>query len=167
MSWITVIWSMVASACLTLAAVHLLIWRQQRGSRHHGLFALSAVGTAALAANELWLMRADTAGELGQALRWGHVPFWVVMISLVAFVRLVQPVEDAEADRDDVGQQVTSRRLNSRGRTCPTRCGPRHLSNQSELLEEPGLQPAPFRAGHAPTPAGVQTVTFKPPSRFW
>ena len=26
MSWITVIWSMVASACLTLAAMHLFIW---------------------------------------------------------------------------------------------------------------------------------------------
>jgi two-component system, LuxR family, sensor kinase FixL len=87
MSWITVIWSMVASACLTLAAMHLLIWCQKRTAWAHLLFALTAAGTASLAFCELWLMRAETIGEYGMIIRWGHVPYWVLFISLVAFAR--------------------------------------------------------------------------------
>ena len=30
MSWVTVIWSMVASACLTLSAIYLLVWWSNR-----------------------------------------------------------------------------------------------------------------------------------------
>ncbi len=30
MSWVTIIWSMIASACLTLAAMHLLVWLKKR-----------------------------------------------------------------------------------------------------------------------------------------
>jgi len=82
MSWVTVIWSMIASACLTLAAVHLLVWWRRREAWTHALFALSAVGTTLSAVFELWAMRAETAVEFGVALRWGHVPFWVLMISL-------------------------------------------------------------------------------------
>jgi hypothetical protein len=88
MNWVTVIWSMIASACLTLGAVHFLIWCNKRTAWANLLFSLSAVATAALAGLELWIMRAETAGEFGLALRWGHVPFWVVIISLVGFVRL-------------------------------------------------------------------------------
>ncbi|MGO9614159.1 MAG: PAS domain-containing protein [Dissulfurispiraceae bacterium] len=85
MSWVTVIWSMVASACLTLAAVHLLVWCNKRTAWASLLFSLSATATAALAGCELWIMRAKTAGEFGMILRWGHVPFWVLLISLVGF----------------------------------------------------------------------------------
>src|SRR5208283_1412452 len=85
MSWVTVIWSMVASACLTLAAVHLLVWCNKRTAWANLLFSLSATATAALAGCELWIMRAKTAGEFGMILRWGHVPFWVLLISLVGF----------------------------------------------------------------------------------
>ena len=88
MNWVTIIWSMIASACLTLAAVHLLIWCHKRTAWANLLFSLSAVATAVLAGFELWMMRAETVGELGLAIRWGHVPFWVVVISLVGFVRL-------------------------------------------------------------------------------
>ncbi len=88
MSWVAVIWPMIASACLTLAAVHLLIWIRKRTAWANLLFAVMAAATAAVAANELWLMRADTVREFGVALRWAHVPYWVLTIALVAFVRL-------------------------------------------------------------------------------
>jgi two-component system, LuxR family, sensor kinase FixL len=88
MSWVTIVWSMVASACLTLAAVHMLVWFRRREVWAHALFALSAVGTALLAACELWVMRAETPAQFGVAVRWGHVAFWVLMISLVGFVRV-------------------------------------------------------------------------------
>ena len=32
MSWVTIIWSMVASACLTLAAIHFLVWCRKRST---------------------------------------------------------------------------------------------------------------------------------------
>jgi two-component system sensor kinase FixL len=88
MSRVTIVWSMVASACLTLAAMHLLVWGRRRTAWAHLLFALSATGVAAYAGCELWMMRAETPEEFGVALRWAHVPVWVIVVSLVAFARL-------------------------------------------------------------------------------
>jgi two-component system, LuxR family, sensor kinase FixL len=53
MSWVTIIWSMVASACLALAAMHLLIWCKKRTVWTSLLFALTAAATAAVAGCEL------------------------------------------------------------------------------------------------------------------
>jgi len=88
MSWVTIIWAMIVSACLTLAAMYLLVWCKKRTAWASLLFALTAVATAAVAGCELWLMRAETAREFGVALRWAHVPYWVLVISLVGFVRI-------------------------------------------------------------------------------
>jgi signal transduction histidine kinase len=88
MSPITVIWSMVASTCLTLAVVQGGVWWRRRGARAHALFALSAAGTALLAGTELWMMHAVTPGEYGRAVRWLHVPAWLVIVPLVGFERL-------------------------------------------------------------------------------
>jgi hypothetical protein len=40
MSWVTVLWSMIASACLTFALVHGLVWWRQREAWANLLFAL-------------------------------------------------------------------------------------------------------------------------------
>ena len=88
MSWVTIIWSMVASACLTLAAVNLLVWCKKRTEWANLIFSLSALGTAVFAGCELWMMRAQTPEEFGLALRWLHLPVWVLIVSLVGFVRL-------------------------------------------------------------------------------
>jgi len=88
MSWITVIWSIVASACLTLAALHFVVWWHQRKAWGNLLFSLTAVATAMLGACELWMMRAETPAEFGLALRWIHVPGWVMLLALVGFVRV-------------------------------------------------------------------------------
>jgi two-component system sensor kinase FixL len=86
MHWITIIWSMTAAACVTLAGVHALIWWRQRNVRAHLLFALAAIGTAGMAVCECWMMRSQTPEEYGLALKWLHVPSWLVVLSLVAFV---------------------------------------------------------------------------------
>ena len=52
MSWITIAWSMAASACLTLAILHLLIWCRQPDQWAHLLFSTTAISTAAMAAVE-------------------------------------------------------------------------------------------------------------------
>jgi two-component system sensor kinase FixL len=86
MSWVTIIWSMVASACLTLAGIYLLVWCKKRTAWASLLFSLTAVATAAMAFCELWMMRAETPGQFGTALRWLHVPAFVIIVSLIGFV---------------------------------------------------------------------------------
>jgi two-component system, LuxR family, sensor kinase FixL len=88
MSWVTIIWAMIASACLTLALVHVLVWWRRREARANLLFALMAAATAVFAGCELWALRAGTPGELGMAVRWAHAPAWVLIVSLVGFVRV-------------------------------------------------------------------------------
>ncbi|HUA39194.1 MAG TPA: PAS domain S-box protein [Candidatus Sulfopaludibacter sp.] len=87
MSRVTVIWSMVASACLTLASVHLVVWWNRRTAWANLLFSLTAVATAAFAGCELWMMRAETPEEFASAVRWIHVPTWAIVVALVGFVR--------------------------------------------------------------------------------
>jgi len=84
-SWVTVVWSMAASACLTLAALHLLVWSRRRTAWASLLFSLASVGTAALAGCELWMMRSQTPAEYGMALRWLMAAAWVVTVSLTGF----------------------------------------------------------------------------------
>ena len=82
------LWAMIASACLTLALVHLLVWWRRREAQANLLFALTAMATAVFAGCELWMMRAETPAAFGAAVRWAHVPAWVLILSLVGFVRL-------------------------------------------------------------------------------
>ena len=88
MSWVTIIWAMFVSACLTLALVHVLVWWQRREERANLLFAVTALATAVFAGCELWIMRAETPAAFGMAVRWAHVPAWMLIVSLVGFVRV-------------------------------------------------------------------------------
>ena len=88
MSWITVVWSMNAAACLTLAAFYFVLWCNQRKSWMHLAFSGSAVAGAALTAFELALLRAQTTEQYGAILRWAQLPVWGLVVSLVVFVRL-------------------------------------------------------------------------------
>src|SRR5256886_6896731 len=88
MNWVTVIWSMGSGACLTLALMHLVVWWKERTSRANLIFAVMAVAVAVFAALELAMMRAQTPEEFGIAIRWVHVPVWIIIVSLVIFVRL-------------------------------------------------------------------------------
>jgi PAS domain S-box-containing protein len=87
MSWVTIIWSMGASACLTLAGVYFLVWLRNRSTQAHLLFAVAATSTAAFAFCELATIRAQTPQELDDAIRWGHVPLFFCLVSLTWFVR--------------------------------------------------------------------------------
>ena len=87
MSLVTIIWSMIASACLTLAAINLLTWGRNREAWANVFFSLLATGTAVWAFCELWMMRAQTPAEFATALKSGQVAVWLVLISIVGFVR--------------------------------------------------------------------------------
>jgi signal transduction histidine kinase len=88
MSWMTILWSMNAAACLTLAGFYFVAWCKQRENWVHLLFSSSAVATAAIAVFELAMMHAVTVGRYQALVRWIHVPVWVLIVSLVIFVRL-------------------------------------------------------------------------------
>jgi PAS domain S-box-containing protein len=88
MSWITIVWSMNAAACLTLAGIALLVWCKQRENWVHLVFSASAVAAAAIAAFELAMMHCETVWQYEALVRWIHVPTWVLIVSFVSFVRL-------------------------------------------------------------------------------
>jgi two-component system, LuxR family, sensor kinase FixL len=88
MSWITIVWSMNAAACLTLAAIYLVVWCKQRQVLAHLVFSITAVAAAAIAGVELAMMHAGTVGQYEALIRWIHVPVWVLTVAFVAFVRL-------------------------------------------------------------------------------
>ena len=86
MSLITIIWSMSASACLTLGGISFLIWCRNRTALSNLVFSLLALGASAWTICELWMMRAATPVEFATVLRWGHVAVWLIVVSLVGFV---------------------------------------------------------------------------------
>ena len=88
MSWVTLLWSMDAAFCFTLAGMYLLVWWKQRKGWVHLLFSCSALAAGAIAGFELISMRAETTAQYGTVLRWAHVPVWVLLVSIVWFVRL-------------------------------------------------------------------------------
>jgi PAS domain S-box-containing protein len=88
MNWVTIIWSVIASACLTLAAMNLLVWLKERTAWSNLLIFVMAAGTAGIAFCELSMMLAATPAEFGRAVWWGNIPVWMVVVSLVLFVRL-------------------------------------------------------------------------------
>src|SRR5450631_2437276 len=88
MCWVTVIFSMTASACLTMALIYGFIWWRQRDAWAKLLFALTAIGTAAVAASDLAILRADSPLHFAAAIRWAHLSFWVVVVSLAGFALL-------------------------------------------------------------------------------
>jgi signal transduction histidine kinase len=88
MSWITVVWSINAGACLTLGAIYFVVWCKQRGGWVHFLFSCSAIAAAAVAGFELAMLHTGTVGQYEALVRWIHMPVWVLTVAFVGFVRL-------------------------------------------------------------------------------
>jgi two-component system, LuxR family, sensor kinase FixL len=88
LNWVLIVWSTAASASLTLAAIHFLVWFKSRTAWANLLFSLAATAVVVVACCELWMMRAETPAEIGAAVRWGQVAVWVVLLSLTGFVML-------------------------------------------------------------------------------
>ncbi len=52
MSWVTLLWSMDAALCFTLAGIYLLVWWKEREGWVHLLFSCSAVAAGVIAGFE-------------------------------------------------------------------------------------------------------------------
>ena len=101
MSWVTVIWSMIAAACLTLAAIYWLVWYRNRSAWAHLFFALTAASTPAFAFCELWLMRAETAANFSRAVTGRTCRSSVWLVSITWFVLVLPGRGTAMARLDD------------------------------------------------------------------
>jgi two-component system, LuxR family, sensor kinase FixL len=88
MNWATVTFSMIASACLTMALIYGLIWMRKRQVWVNLLFAITCLGTGVSTGFELAQMRAESPAQIALALRWEQVSVWVAMLALMGFVRL-------------------------------------------------------------------------------
>ena len=77
---------MSAAVCLTLAAVHFIVWSRMRDSWGYLLFAVAAVSTAVIAMLELNLIHAKTPEAYGELLRWMHVPAGILIVAVVWFI---------------------------------------------------------------------------------
>ena len=87
MSWVTIVWAMVGSACLMLAAVHFPVWVKDRAAWPSLFFSVLAVATTALAFCELVMMKAQAPEAYALANRAGQVAVWLATVSQVGFVR--------------------------------------------------------------------------------
>ncbi len=86
MSWVTVVCATVAAACLTLSAVHAVIWLKDRTSKANLGFSILAVGVALFTWAELAMMQARTVDEFAFAERWLNVPIYLMVVGVVTFV---------------------------------------------------------------------------------
>ena len=77
---------MIASACVTLAFVHCLIWWQLKAHYAHLLFAAFAAAVCVFSLFELSLLRAQTVEEFGALQRWIHVPVFVTLAASIWFL---------------------------------------------------------------------------------
>ena len=79
---------MIKEMNMTLALIELFVWLKARSERASLALSVLAISVAAFAGLELALMRAQTPEQLGEIVRWLHVPAWVMITSLVAFTHL-------------------------------------------------------------------------------
>ena len=74
MNWITVIWSMNAGACLTLAAFYGAVWSKQRTNLAYLAFSCSAAAAGVISIFELCMLNATSVEQYQMLIRWIHVP---------------------------------------------------------------------------------------------
>ncbi|MGR9085917.1 MAG: sensor histidine kinase [Gammaproteobacteria bacterium] len=87
MTWITVIWPMLASVFLTFALLHLFILAKGLRPWANLSFAVAAVAVAVITGFELMAMRATSIEQVALLLRWVHLPVLVLWVAIFCFVR--------------------------------------------------------------------------------
>lgn len=87
MNWIEIVWIGMSAASLTIGAIHLFVWIEDKAQSAHLLFFALAASTTAFAAFELALMQAPSPDAYAATLRWAHVPGALLALSIIWFVR--------------------------------------------------------------------------------
>ncbi len=87
MTWIDLAWTLMASASLTLAGIHLFVWFKDRTQPAHLWFFMLAASVPLFGVFEILAIEAQTPSDYAFASRWAQVPLFLVVASLVGFVR--------------------------------------------------------------------------------
>lgn len=87
MTWIELAWTVMASASLTLAGVHLFVWFKDRSQSAHLWFFALAASVPLFSVFEILAIHAQTPDDYAYASRWAQVPLFLVIVSFVGFVR--------------------------------------------------------------------------------
>ncbi len=92
MDWLTLIFTAMATACLTLAVVHYTVWlRQRKDACANLMLALTATWTAGMAVMEMLMGQMSDPVSYATALRGYQVLIWATFLSLVGFIRCYFP----------------------------------------------------------------------------
>lgn len=86
MSPVSILWPMIAGACLVLAAVQLLVRLHDRNAQANLWLALLSLAIAGIAMGELAVMMAPSPDYFATATRWIHVPLFLTFVAIVRFV---------------------------------------------------------------------------------
>ena len=86
MGWISIAWPMIGATSLTLGLIYLLVWLRRPAESGYLLFFLTAASVAVFSIFELRMMRAAAPDDYAVALRWAHVPLFILFVSMVGFV---------------------------------------------------------------------------------
>ena len=86
MSTVTIVSSMVVGSCLTLALVHAGVWWRDRSNPVHLAFSITVLGVALFGGCEFAMMRAQSVDAYGVALKWAHIPIFMMVWGVVSFV---------------------------------------------------------------------------------
>ena len=87
LSYVTVVWSMIATGALLLGLMHLARWSMDRSARADLTFSVVALAFVGVSIAELGTMHARTPEAWGLWVKWCHVPLAVLIIGTIAFVR--------------------------------------------------------------------------------
>lgn len=87
MSWLTVIWSMVAAFSLTFALLHLFIRAKGIKASANLSFAVTATAASVITLMELMAMRTASLEQMAFLLRWVHLPVLMLSVGIIYFVR--------------------------------------------------------------------------------
>ncbi|MCC7325654.1 MAG: PAS domain-containing protein [Burkholderiales bacterium] len=87
MTWIELAWTVMASASLTLAGIHLFAWFRNRSQRAHLWFFALAASVPLFSVFEIFAIEAKTPAEYAFASKWAQVPLFLIITAFVAFVR--------------------------------------------------------------------------------
>lgn len=88
MSYVTVIWSVIASGSLLLALMYGAVWILDRKTYACLAFAFEALSIVLGAIVELGMMYSTSAQEWGEWVRWNQIPIFMRTAALVAFIRV-------------------------------------------------------------------------------
>ena len=85
MDWVTIVWATIAGSGLTLALLSVMVWAGRRQCWPHFWFALASLSVVAISAAEYLTMHAASPASYLSAQRWGHVPVFLYLVSLLWF----------------------------------------------------------------------------------